>query len=82
VRFKKESEALNFEQNIESITKNRKNMGIEEAIIQEVKEKSKLEGKIEVIETMLKNGLGIGQIAQYLNLNLDFVKQIAQKIKK
>ncbi len=86
VGFKKESEALVFEKNIESITKNRKNMGIEEAIIQEVKEKAlekgKIEGKIEAIEEMLKDNFSYEQIAKYVKVSLEYVKQVAQKLKK
>ncbi|MCU0444621.1 MAG: hypothetical protein MUE85_06845, partial [Microscillaceae bacterium] len=89
VRFKKESEALSFEQNIESITKNRKNMGIEEAIIQEVTEKAlekgKIEGKIEAkiegkilgIQKALKRGkLSLEEIAEDFEVSLAFVLQI------
>jgi tRNA nucleotidyltransferase/poly(A) polymerase len=77
VRFKKESEELIFEKNIELIIKNRKNMGIEEAIIQEVKEKSKLESKILGIQKALKrNKLSLEEIAEDFEVNLDFVIQV------
>ncbi|MCU0446198.1 MAG: hypothetical protein MUE85_14930 [Microscillaceae bacterium] len=97
VRFKEESARIDFEKNIELITKNRKNMGIEEAIIQEVAEKALEKGEklgiekgeklgiekgiekrnIEAIKTMLQNNLTVEQIAKYLNLSLDFVKNVA-----
>jgi predicted transposase/invertase (TIGR01784 family) len=86
VRFKEESNKLEFEQNVELITKNRKNMGIEEAIIQEVTENAeklgieKGEKKIQIIaiQEMLKDNFSFEQIAKYVKVSVEFVKQVAE----
>ncbi|MCU0444355.1 MAG: Rpn family recombination-promoting nuclease/putative transposase [Microscillaceae bacterium] len=89
VRFKEVATSIDFEKNIESITKNRKNMGIEEAILQEVTEKAEKKGiekgiekgklteKILGIQKALKQGiLSEAEIADLFEVKLDFVFQI------
>jgi predicted transposase/invertase (TIGR01784 family) len=82
VRFKDELATTNFEKELVLITKNRKNMGIEEAILQEVTEKALEKSKIETIEEMLKDNMGYEQITKYVKVPLEYVKQIAEKMIK
>jgi predicted transposase YdaD len=59
-------------------------MGIEEAILTEVKEKGAEEAKmkktIEVVEEMLKDNLSFEQIAKYVKVSVEFVKEVAREV--
>ncbi len=64
-------------QEIQTTFKQRKNMGIEEAILQEVREQGELQTKIKGIKKALNQKLlNIEQIADLFEVSLDFVQKV------
>ncbi|MBU7581855.1 MAG: Rpn family recombination-promoting nuclease/putative transposase [Nostoc sp. TH1S01] len=48
-------------------------------VYQEAREEGKLEGKLEAVPGLLKLGLSVEQIAEALELEIDMVRQAAEK---
>jgi predicted transposase/invertase (TIGR01784 family) len=72
IGFKEEKKSLEFEEKVQSIIKNRTNMGIEEAIKKEIREKSLKEGekknRLETAKKMKEEGFDIPTIARITGL--------------
>jgi len=77
IRFDKEENLLELNKNIQSTFNTRKNMGIEEAILQEVKENTVQETKIKGIKKALNQKvLNIQQIADLFEVSIEFVLKV------
>ncbi len=77
VSFKEETNRVAYEQKLSTIIQTRKNMGIEEAILADVKEQGSLETKVESIQRALqKDKYSLEEIAEFLDVSLDFVEKV------
>jgi predicted transposase YdaD len=95
VNFNEEKTVVEFEQQVEETFKTRKNMGIREAIIEEIKDQARQEGRqegekkarkeveqkaIKTAENCLKKGLGIELTAELTELPIETVQEISRKL--
>jgi len=81
IKFDKEESLLELNKNIQSTFKTRKNMGIEEAILQEIEERGVKKGeqqtKIKGIKKALERGkLSIQEIAEDFEVSIEFVLKV------
>ncbi len=86
VHFEDEKNNANFEQALEVITKNSKNMGIEEFLLDRAKKqgiaKGIEQGKSDVVKNLLRAGkFSISEIANFAGVTEVFVKKIKRSLK-
>lgn len=93
VHFAKPENSVKFEKELDLIYKNRKSMGIEEAILAEVKQEGRQEGRQEgleggiqlakrhIIANGLKNGVSENLLATLTDLSLEEVRAIINSLK-
>lgn len=83
VHFENSEESANFENTLETLIQNRKNMGIEEAILTEVKQQGIEQGvqlqKQQIILKGIKEGLSVPLLASLTELSEEEVQQIIQQ---
>lgn len=81
VKFKEPDNLEELNQNIQETFKQRKNMGIEEAILHEVKEQTTQQNTIKGIKKALEQKvLNVNQIAELFEVTVDFVLKIQKEI--